>query len=103
MTARGADYGLTATSTFTDVLITVIDDGGPDDLNASQKDLTFLQLDYAPSVPDIAVVWGWDDTQWSGANTGDACTLFDTNSNGHANYSICIAVEPAGLCWLPGL
>ena len=75
--------------------VTVVDDGGADDL-PGQKDLNFLTIDYTPATPDIAVTWGWDDTQWSGNNTGDACTLFDTDSDGFANYSLCITVNQNG-------
>jgi hypothetical protein len=28
--------------------------------------------------------WGFDDTQWTGNNTGDACALFDTDGDGSA-------------------
>jgi hypothetical protein len=73
----------------------VVDDAGADD-EPGQKDLNFLTIDYTPSTPDIAVTWGWDDTQWSGNNTGDACTLFDTDSDGFANYSLCITVNQNG-------
>jgi len=76
--------------------ITVVDDGGADD-ETGQKDLSFLTVDYAPSVGDIAVTWGWDDTSWSGNNSGDACTLFDTDGDGFANFSLCITVKGAGV------
>jgi hypothetical protein len=50
-------------------------------------------VDYAPGTPgQIEVSWGWDDTAWSGNNTGDACTLFDTDADGFANYSLCVTV-----------
>jgi hypothetical protein len=103
LTATGATSGLTATTTLTDPPVTVFDDAGPDD-QPGQKDLNYLQVDYGPTfdptwpfpLTDIAVVWGWDDIAWSGNNTGDACTLFDTNRNGFANYSLCITVDQAG-------
>ena len=75
--------------------ILLVDDAGPDD-EPGQKDLNFLTIDYETIAPDIAVTWGWDDTKWSGNNTGDACTLFDTDSDGFANYSLCITVDQAG-------
>ncbi len=76
--------------------ITALDDAGADD-EPGQKDLSYLVLDYAPGgANDIVVKWGWDDTAWSGNNTGDACTLFDTDGDGFANYSLCITVDEAG-------
>jgi len=29
--------------------------------------------------------WQWDDTAWSGTNSGDACALYDTNNNTRAD------------------
>ena len=95
LTAVGAASGIVATATFTDLLVTIVDDDGKDD-EPGQKDLNYLQIDYSPATPDIAVVWGWDDTQWTGNNTGDACTLFDTDADGFANFSLCITVDEAG-------
>ena len=44
--------------------------------------------------------WKWDDTEWSGNNTGDACALYDTDvpNDGKANLAICVTVsgKPAG-------
>lgn len=74
--------------------ITLVDDQGADD-EPGQKDLNFLTVDYAP-VDGIDVTWGWDNTAWSGNNTGDACTLFDVDSDGFANYSLCITVDKSG-------
>ncbi len=71
--------------------IVFVDDAGADD-EPGQKDLNSLSVDYAPAVGDLFVSWGWDNTDWSGNNTGDACTLFDTDSDGFANYSICVTV-----------
>jgi hypothetical protein len=78
------------------VPITIVDDGGPDDL-PGQKDLNFLTVDYgAPGDPSISVKWGWDDTATSGGNTRDACALFDTDGDGFANYSFCVIVASNG-------
>ena len=91
LTATGTDSGLRATTTFTDALITLNDDGGPDD-NVGQKDLNFLQVDDANLPTALAVNWGWDDTAWSGGNTGDACALFDTDGDRMANNAVCVGV-----------
>ncbi len=62
-----------------------------------QKDLSFLTVDYgAPGAPSFSVKWGWDDTATSGNNTRDACALFDTDSDGLANYSYCLIVATDG-------
>ncbi len=39
------------------------------------------------------VTWNWDQTGWTGANTGDACSLFDTDGDAQANYALCVTVE----------
>ena len=92
LTARGADSGLTATSTFTDVLISFIDDQGPDD-QPGQKDLTAMSSN--PGGSAVAITWNWDDTDFGalGGNTGDACALVDTNQDGKANYSFCVVAD----------
>ena len=87
--ATGTDTGLVATSTFTDVLVTIIDDAGPDD-EPGQKDLSQMSFDLGLTA--IALTWNWDDTAWSGSNTGDACALVDTDTDGNANYSFCVTV-----------
>jgi uncharacterized cupredoxin-like copper-binding protein len=95
--AVGADSHLTTTSTFTDVIITVIDDNGPDD-QPGQKDLSKMSSDLGATA--IAITWNWDDTDFGnlGGNTGDACSLIDTDSDGNANYAFCVVADgnPAG-------
>jgi hypothetical protein len=92
LSAEGGASGLKAQTIFTDALVEIVDDGGPDDY-PGQKDLSFFSVDYgAPGATSIAVGWGWDDTAWSGNNTGDACALLDTDADGFANYSICVTV-----------
>src|SRR5262245_59441438 len=79
-------------STVVAAPITIVDDKGPDDL-PGQKDLSFLTVDYSPPTPGtVNVTWGWDDTAWSGGNTGDACALVDTDADGFANFSLCVTV-----------
>jgi hypothetical protein len=70
--------------------ITIIDDAGPDD-EPGQKDLNQLTVDFAPANGhDLDVAWNWDVIQVSGGNTGDACSLYDTDNDGYANYSLCV-------------
>ncbi len=65
--------------------VVITDAQGPND-EPGQKDLTQLAF-----VANELVAWSWDETDvWSGANTGDACTLFDTDDDGNANYSLCV-------------
>ena len=92
LTAEGTVSGRRAATIFTDSAITLVDDQGPDDY-PGQKDLNFFTFDYGlPGATQISVSWGWDDTAWPGGNTGDACTLFDTNADGKANFSLCVTV-----------
>ena len=71
--------------TIPDNAVTIIDEQGAND-EPGQKDLTQMSF-----VANELVAWSWDETDvWSGANTGDACTLFDTDDDGNANYSLCV-------------
>ena len=101
LTVTGTISGLTATSTFTDTITTVIDDLGADD-QPGQKDLSFLTEDTDDiGMGILGIAWGWDDTEFGnlGGNTGDACALFDTDADGFANFAFCVVVDgnPAGL------
>jgi hypothetical protein len=93
LTAEGQLSGVVAVAMLSATAILIVDDAGPDDY-PGQKDLNFFTFDYGlPGATSIAVSWGWDDNAWSGNNSGDACTLFDTNANGLANFSFCITVK----------
>ncbi len=74
------------------VPITLEDDAGPDD-EPGQKDLNSLTVDQSPPTPNtVDVTWNWDyaQTDLSGGNTADACSLFDTDGDGNADYSLCV-------------
>src|SRR5918995_945411 len=76
--------------------VVAVDDAGADD-EPGQKDLNWLSIDYgAPGATALTVKWGWDDTATSGANTRDAGSLFDTDGDGFANYSLYVTVETDG-------
>ena len=76
--------------------VVAVDDAGADD-EPGQKDLNWLSIDYgAPEATALTVKWGWDDTATSGANTRDAGSLFDTDGDGFANYSLYVTVETDG-------
>ena len=100
LTATGDGSKKTARAIFTVGLQIVPDDAGPDDLSG-QKDLNFLTIDYGnPGSQTVVTTWGWDDTAWSGNNTGDACTLFDVSSDGDADYALCVTVGGSPAAYL---
>jgi len=75
------------------VWLTAVDDAGADDL-PGQKDLNFLETGIDNVTPgDLYFNFALDNTDWSGANTGDACVLFDSSGNGMADYSFCVTVN----------
>ena len=77
-------------------VVVAVDDAGADD-EPGQKDLNWLSIDYgAPGATSLTVKWGWDDTSTSGNNTRDAGSLFDTDGDGFANYSLYVTVETDG-------
>ncbi len=58
-----------------------------------QKDLTQWMLE-SKTMGLTCVGWQWDETDvWSGANTGDACALYDTDGDGNINYALCVTVD----------
>ena len=75
---------------------------GADD-QPGQKDLTRMCRGLATDIASCSGVdafsirWNWDDTGFSGNNTGDACALFDTDGDGNANFALCVTVtgDPA--------
>ena len=76
--------------------VVAVDDAGADD-EPGQKDLNWLSIDYgSPGATSLTVKWGWDDTATSGANTRDAGSLFDTDGDGFANYSLYVTVATNG-------
>lgn len=72
--------------------VCINDQQGANDLSG-QKDLTRMCKDNANLPTSQDLVWNWDDTGWTGSNTGDACALYDTDNDGFANYSVCVTVR----------
>ena len=68
-----------------------IDTAGAND-EPGQKDLTQMCVDYAGLPDSIDMSWNWDETGWPGGNTGDACSLYDTDGDGLVNYALCVTV-----------
>ena len=72
--------------------ITVTDVDGAND-EPGQKDLTKLQVDDTHAGV-LYVNWNWDElTGFSGANTGDACALLDTDQDGLVNFALCVTIQ----------
>jgi hypothetical protein len=69
-----------------------IDTNGPND-EPGQKDLTKMCVDNAGLPSSLLVKWQWDQISWSGSNTGDACSLYDTDGDGNVNFSLCTTVS----------
>ena len=65
------------------------DDGLAND-EPGQKDLTAQGT--ASSGGDFYTGWKWDDTSWSGNNTGDGCNLFDADSDTKADFVVCATI-----------
>ncbi|HSX18137.1 MAG TPA: Ig-like domain-containing protein [Candidatus Saccharimonadales bacterium] len=78
--------------------VCVNDTAGAND-EPGQKDLTKLCVDYAGVPTTVQTLWNWDETGTNGANTMDACSLFDTDGDGNINYSVCVSTinDPAQL------
>jgi len=79
-------------------LKTQVDENGANDV-PGQKDLTLQFQDTANLPTSMVVGWNWDETNFSGNNTGDGCALFDTNANGKADYALCVSIggSPASI------
>lgn len=72
--------------------LTCVNDGGGADDQPGQKDLTRWCVDYTYTATEHQVIWDWDDTAWSGNNTGDGCSLYDNDADGNVNYALCVTV-----------
>ena len=67
-----------------------VDTGGANDISG-QKDMNEMCADY--SVPGVDKIrWNWDDTGWTDSNTGDACSLYDSDGDGFADRALCVSV-----------
>ena len=67
------------------------DDAGAND-EPGQKDLTALASATDGPGGDFYSAFKWDDTSWSGNNTGDGCQLFDTDGDGNVNFAVCVTI-----------
>jgi len=66
------------------------DDGANDE--PGQKDLTAQSADEDAGI--FYTSWKWDELSFSGKNTGDGCSLFDTDvpGNGFVDYALCATI-----------
>lgn len=72
-----------------------VDDEGAND-EPGQKDLTAQSSAVDQTAPGhFFTAWKWDDIAWNGGNSGDGCSLFDTDSpkNGLVDYAACGTVQ----------
>jgi len=82
-----------ASTTFTDTDTFCQNDVEGANDEPGQKDLT--RMCYTPDTSTLATNWQWDEINWTGGNTGDACNLFDTDNDGKINFSLCVTVSGA--------
>jgi hypothetical protein len=69
-----------------------VDENGAND-EPGQKDLTRHGVDASGLPTTLQVTWNWDTTGFSGANTGDACAMFDNNDNGFIDFAVCVTIN----------
>ena len=100
--AEGLTSGRRASAVFTDAFFYSPDDGGVDDINSNQVDLTRMGTDEVGLPNSLGIQFNWDDTSWTGGNSGDACALIDTDDpeNGQANFALCVKVAGNPAVWV---
>src|SRR5437667_651350 len=61
--------------------LTVIDQGGVNDVGSvdNQNDMTQMGRDDDDNW--LHLYWSWDNASWSGGNKGDACALLDSDGD----------------------
>ena len=62
-----------------------------------QKDLTRFCVEPGTSPFEVFTQWDWDLVTLPGGNTGDACSLYDTDADGNANLVVCVTIRDGGL------
>ena len=93
LTATGLSSGAVATTTFTDsdALTITVDQNGPDDV-PSQSDLNSMGFDTShldEDDPFYSIQFSFDDTDYPGGNTGDACALIDSDGDSNVDFAFC--------------
>jgi hypothetical protein len=84
-------------TTIPSSFFTVTDQQGANDV-PGQVDLTQMGRDDTSSTSNYLLFWSWDSTdQWTGTGqTGDACALFDSDSDGNINLVVCGQIDNPG-------
>ncbi len=62
-----------------------------------QKDLTHACATYGGLPSSLNVSWNWDEINGSGNNSYDACSLYDTDDDGFANFASCVTLKGSPL------
>ena len=93
LTAIGVVVSAHGPTTVPANYFTVVDTSGANDVNSEQVDLTQMGRDDTDATK-YSLFWSWDSiTNWTGTGqTGDACSLFDTDGDGKVNKAICARV-----------
>jgi hypothetical protein len=87
-----ASFATTASAHLSDAIPAssyISDTLGADD-EPGQKDLTALASAYHEG--SFYAAWKWDDTSWSGKNSGDGCALFDSDGDQFTDYAVCATI-----------
>ena len=91
--AVGVAYSHSGINSIPGRFTVVKDTAGANDVPA-QSDLTQMGRDDDSNANVYDVFWSWDEIdQWTGSGqTGDACALFDSNSDGKINKAVCARI-----------
>lgn len=58
-----------------------------------QKDLTKFCVSTGDDTFELLTEWNWDQVSgFNGENTGDACSLYDTDGDHNANLAVCVTI-----------
>jgi hypothetical protein len=68
-----------------------VDENGANDV-PGQKDVSLQGVNVDNLPTSINVMWDWDETSITGANTLDACSLIDTDGDLLANFALCLTL-----------
>jgi len=72
---------------------------GANDVTQKDRDITRFCVGSGTSPYEVLTLWNWDEVALTGGNTGDACSIYDTDSDGYANLAVCVTIggNPASL------
>jgi hypothetical protein len=61
-----------------------------------QKDVTRYCYEVGAGLYELIALANWDETTLTGNNTADVCFLFDNDSDGLANITVCVTLQSSG-------